>query len=89
MYAVHLFDTYHGFFNEIIVCEDKTEAYNRAQDKFLKFPSIYANCTFCIENEKTKEVSFYDSWTNPTTMDSFCKRVNTRLNDLKPLPKRN
>ena len=89
MYVVHLFDTYNGFFSEIIECNDMTEAYNQVQDKFLTFPQIYSSCSFCIEDKETKEIYFYDSWTNPTTMDDFCKRVNTRLNDLKPLPKWN
>lgn len=87
MYVVHLFDTYNGFFNEIIVCNDMTEVYNQTQDKFLKYPKIYSNCSFCIEDKETKEIYFYDSWTNSTSMDDFCKNVNNRLNDLKPLPK--
>lgn len=89
MYVVHLFDIYNGLFDEIITSDDKTEAYNKIQDKFLTFPKIYASCSFCIEDKKTKEISFYDSWTNATTMDIFCKKVNTRLNDLKLSPKRN
>lgn len=87
MYVVHLFDTYYGFFNEIIKSNDMTEAYNQTQDKFLKYPKIYSNCSFCIEDEETKEIHFFDNWNNPTTIDKFCRKVNMRLNDLKPLPK--
>lgn len=88
MYVVHLFDIYNGLFDEIITSDDKTEAYNKIQDKFLTFPKIYASCSFCIEDKKTKEISFYDSWTNPTSIDNFCRKINNRLNDLKLLPKR-
>lgn len=85
MYSVILFDYASGLFGAIHTGQDSEEAYDMMQEKFLKYRSIYVNSFFCIRDETTKKVTYFDSWTNPISEENFAKDINKRSNQIKSL----